>query len=65
MIRFNIREYNEETKEYKHIGMILGDKFEIEENNNRIIVEFKDNIVGMVTFKEIFKDDETNYTLFV
>lgn len=65
MIRFSIREYNEGNKGYKHIGMVLGDKFEIEENNNRIIIEFKDNIVGMITFKEMFKDDEKNYTVYV
>lgn len=64
MLKFNLSEYNEKTKEYKHIGMILGDKFEIEENN-RIIVEFKNSIVGIINFKEIFKDDDKNYTLFV
>ena len=44
--------------------MVLGDKFEIEENN-RIIIEFKDCIVGIINFKEIFKDDEKDYTLYV
>lgn len=65
MVRFNINEYNEKTKGYKHIGLLLGDKFEVEQDKSRIIIEFKDSIVGIVNFKEIFKDDERNYTLYV